>query len=188
MDTKMEDKIYRQIETNLSNQIKENLFETGNELVVSPRSMLAGTSNEVTEKPEAYSNQTPMLSRAEYIRQAREACLRQLNAASMSNYPYSTMRSDAMEETPESIEEEKKPRALNFLKETASVEDNAKEVASFRSLMIRTICAIVLFLSFFLMDQFDVKLGKFTNDLVQEYVTGNDGLEMLEDMMVSFLD
>ena len=80
MDNKNEDTLVRQIEENLSNQINENYPLFTND----------------------YINNTPItLSRAEYIRQAREACLRQLSNAQVYSRPYDVNYMDTETLNPE---------------------------------------------------------------------------------------
>ena len=62
-----------------------------------------------------------------------------------------------------------------------------KEIEDFRSLIIRIIFAFVLFLSIFIIDKFNLQIGKVTPKTVEEYVTGNDSLQGIEDVIVSWL-
>ena len=208
MDSKVEDKIVRQIEKNLSNNINESLFLTGrvyekdNNKAIgistfnSPETI--SNSAEMQEDNPAvsfeYINQSPTnLSRAEYIRQARDACLRQISSIQISARAYEVNYPEADLQSTEQLNR-KKTKAMRLFQEGSIAEDvlpeenTPQEIASFRYLIIRTICAIVLFLSIFIFDKFDFKVGNFTPKVIQEYVTGNDSLQDLEDLLVTWLD
>jgi hypothetical protein len=66
-------------------------------------------------------------------------------------------------------------------------EDLPKEIASYRALIIRTVCAILIFLLIFAFDRFDLAIGQFTSESVREYVTSNDTLKKLEELVVTWL-
>ena len=80
MDTGYEDMMYRQVEKSLSNDINDKLF-VPIELAEKPNYKEhvnkhiedESVNNAINE----YKDERPRLSRAEYILQAREACLRQ---------------------------------------------------------------------------------------------------------------
>lgn len=115
MDAGYEDKMYRQIEKSLSNNINERLYvpiEVMDRPVFSGRSNkpavdsisydegAAGTENDYFNRNRADDRgpagnpladnreEGSRLTRAEYIMQAREACLRQLNAMDSSSRTY----------------------------------------------------------------------------------------------------
>lgn len=210
MDTNIEDKMYHQIEKNLSNNINENLFSAGKVTDKEKLPMLQSTVIESTDlvnrtkdvKQEyvdesfADMSQQPTLSRAEYIRQAREACLRQLSNQSIrmmdTYYPEN-------EEIGEISSNKKKTKAMKLFKDNERMlslpwadnkyeeEETPQDIASYQSLIIRLVCAIVLFLGVFLIDKFDFQLGTFSKEVVREYVTGNDTLKQLEEVVVSWL-
>ncbi|MHB8129159.1 MAG: hypothetical protein ACYDEX_09190 [Mobilitalea sp.] len=208
MDSKVEDKIVRQIEKNLSNNINESLFLTGrvyekdNNKAIgistfnSPE-IISNSAELQQDNPAVsfeYINQSPTtLSRAEYIRQAREACLRQISSIQSSARAYEVNYPEEDLQSSEQLNR-KKSKALRLFQEGSIAEDvlpkedTPQEIASFRYLIIRTICAIVLFLSIFIFDKFDFKIGNFTPKVIQEYVTGNDSLQDLEDLLVTWLD
>lgn len=202
MDTKSEDTIVKQIEKNLSNNMNESLFLSGR-VYESNKPMVKGFR---TEKPEEtldkeneyedyplVSNEniinSPTISRAEYIRQAREACLRQLSESQVYSRPYDVNYMDSETQTVEQMNN-KKAKLINLYtneEEAAVKEENTpQEIAAYRSLIIRSVCAIVLFLSVFIIDKFEIKIGDFTHSVIQEYVTGNDSLEDLEDIFVAW--
>lgn len=196
MDANVEDKIVRQIEKNLSTNMNDNLFGSGRLIEdrrpVELNNPVLETSLSVRESrgglPEKNKDDTELsitqLSRAEYIRQAREACLRQMNATP------SVMRGagNAIDENeilhPALISRKKqKEDHGDRLKE----EDSALEVAAYRSLIIRTVCAVMIFVSIFLIDKFKMKFGDFSFKTVEDFVRGKDGLAALEDLIVSWL-
>lgn len=205
MDTKSEDKIVRQIEKSLSNNINENLFLTGrvfenNKTPNKNNTALMAAENlkeKETEREDIplvstdyISDSQITLSRAEYIRQAREACLRQLSNTQIYSRPYDVHYPDTEEENTEQFNNNK-AKAWNLFHEkelSASKEaDSPQDIASFRSLIIRTVCAILLFISVFIIDKFELTIGNLTHGMIQEYVTGNDTLQNLENIIVTWL-
>lgn len=210
MDTNIDEKMYHQIEKNLSNNMNENLFTSGR-IFDNDSKLLMGNSvfdnsasanekepsKEYDEEWHAQVTMPQTLSRAEYIRQAREACLRQMSAQSIvRNYDYYDVDT---EEQSIDVPVRKKSRSLKSLydMDTQTVENESakpvmeentpQEIAAFRSLIIRIICAFVLFLSVFAIDKFDIKAGKINPQIVEEYVTGNDTLQVLENIIVTWL-
>ena len=169
MDSRSEDKMILQIERNLSDQMEEEYPLYSNEHI----------------------NKTPVtISRAEYIRQAREACLQKLSDTQLYSRPYDVQYMDS--ESMNSVQSPARKMKWNLFQEGGSnsklkKEDSPQEIASFHFLIIRTVCAIVIFLAIFVIDKFDFHIGALTPDLVQEYVTGNDQLEKLEDLVVTWL-
>lgn len=202
MDTKLDDRVYHQIEKKLSDSISDNLFATGNileeskELIANEVTMkeppylkeeLPVNTNNSYENSE-YSSSSIPLSREEYIRQAREACLRQLN--SLSNMgKYSSGINE--EQVLGNISHQKKsiiskdPLGNAIVKYNDSSYESEQEIASFRSLVIRIVCAFVLFLSVFIIDKFNITIGNLNPIVVREYITGIDYLETLETFVVT---
>lgn len=207
MDNNSEDKIVRQIEKSLSNNINENLFMTGKTYEYN-RSFMKGNNallpaeeqNRLETEKEDYplvsydyiSNTQPTLSRAEYIRQAREACLRQLSNIQLYSRPYDVNYMDT-EVIPTEQLNQKKAKAWKLFHEEGEVKSDSKtentpqEIASFRALIIRTVCAIVLFISVFIFDKLELNIGGLSNHMIQSYITGNDSLQQLENFVVSWL-
>lgn len=210
MDSNFEDKMYHQIERSLSNNINEDLFSTGkvferdkipilNSTVNQPSaSIYDGTvkKQEIIDTIEQDNRNQPPLSRAEYIRQAREACLRQLTAQNAFRVDQSL---PMINDETGLASVQKKKKYIKPLEENESLasplwnparekEDaSPQEIASFRFLIIRMVCAVVIFLSIFIIDKLDIQIGKLTNDLIKEYVTGKDALQKLEEIVVSWL-
>lgn len=196
MDSNVEDKMYRQIEKSLSNNINESLFAAGRGYddkksverdnynadfgAYTDTDKSEGTDR---EQPE-YTGNFPQLSRAEYIRQAREACLRQMNmlpsgGRSIEDY------GDFTDPMHSGLPIKKKGKGL--FRDGEEEENSPQEIASFRSLIIRTVCAIVLFISIFAIDKLEVKWGDFSYQTVREFVTGKDQMGQLETWIVSWL-
>jgi hypothetical protein len=210
MDTNLEDKMYHQIEKNLSSNINENLFAGGRSPEKDKLPMVSSRGElELTEKGRHAANlrpagrqesqddinQPPVLSRAELIRQARESCLRQLSNQSIRMMDaYSPENEDQLPE----VINKKKVRAMRLFKdndrslnspwdENPSEEANSpQEIASFQSLIIRTVCAIILFVGLFLIDKFNFSIGTFSKAMIREYVTGKDFFEKMEEIVVTW--
>lgn len=182
MDKKVEDNMVQQIEKNLSNHIDETL------LIPSKEQPIISFD---------YSNPIS-ISRAEYIRQAREACLRQLSEVQSTARAYDSYYLEPLSANtvaPEAGQARHKGlfrdgfgyvgnKAVDIELEE---ELTGKEQAAFRFLIIRMVCAIVLFLMIFAFDKLNVKIGAFTPDKIQEYVTGKDNLKELEEMFVTWM-
>lgn len=208
MDTKNEDKIVRQIEKSLSNNMNENLFLTGsvfgNNKTMEPSSTAIVAKDEKKDKEIEnsdyplisydYTSESPTtMSRAEYIRQAREACLRQLSNTQVYSRAYDVNYMEAEAVVSEQMNQinTKKEKTLKLFQEDTgtkpTVQDSPQEIASFRSLIIRTVCAVVLFITVFIFDKFELSIGNLTHNIIQEYVTGNDTLQQLENIIVTWL-
>lgn len=211
MDTNIDERTYHQIEKNLSDHLEEDLFNTGRIFEHESQPVMGNSAfhtadygNEEAESgiQNEWNPQIMMqasLPRAEYIRQAREACLRQMNTQSNLRYyePY-VMDSENMS-IEGTVEKKSKSRPLKLFRDSdreAELERTAqkakpvntkKEIEDFRSLVIRIIFAFVLFLSVFFIDKFNFQIGKVTPKTVEEYVTSNDSLQNIENIIVSWL-
>ncbi len=202
MELHKEDALVNQMEMNLTNR-NENLFQTGrtesNQLIPRKENALIRTEDKKTMKshPDEYplvSNESIMdnnvISRAEYIRQARESCLRQLSNVQLYSRPY-----DVNYMEPDNSEEALTTKKANVMRlfssdmsaEQSSSKTNEQQLATYRSMIIRCVCAIVLFLGIFAFDKSNIELGGVTKKVVQEYVTGNDILQDLQNTIVSWL-
>ena len=172
MDTSYENKMYKQIEKNLSDNDK---------LFVPIEIVEENTQMDIVDE---YKEIEPRLSRAEYIRMAREACLRQ-----MDEINYSARFNDINygEDNPnEDIHDRKKKDKGKSLFYDGSEEVLPEEAASYRSLIIRTVCAVVVFMSIFVIDKLKVDLGAFSYENIRQYVTASDNLKALEKILVSW--
>jgi hypothetical protein len=202
MDKKVEDKMVQQIEKSLHNNMNENLFLTGqiydkgkpqkNNMNKGAGKILSGSSEAAAESPLVsldYYNPSIPVSRAEYIRQARESCLRQLSMMQSTARAYDSYYLDSALQNAE-LEQGRKGKPLRLFHEGdygTEEEENLREMAAFRFLIIRTVCALVLFLSIFFIDKLDFSIGSFTPAKIQEYVTGNDSLKELENFVIALL-
>lgn len=199
MDTKIDDRIYDQIEKKLSDSISENLFATGNlleeskELIANEVSITEPVIYDEIESVNVdntyeYSNSSIPLSREEYIRQAREACLRQLNNISnRSKYNTGNYDNPALNDLSYNKKNTINKDSLGntIIKYNDNPYETEQDIASYRSLVIRILCALVIFLSVFLIDKFNITIGQLNPIVVQEYVTGKDYMETLETFVVS---
>ena len=191
-----------QIEENL-HYMNQNLFHDGNlsetnQLI--PRkdaTQLRPDKTKVTKQDAEnlplvsndYINEAPMISRAEYIRQARESCLRQLSNVQLYSKPYDINYMEP--DIPSEQLSDKNSHAMNLFHNAPEnhtlTKNPEQQLASFRSILIRSVCAIILFLSIFALDKFHVKAGNVSNQVIKEYVTGNDALKDLENIIVGWL-
>lgn len=196
MDTNYDDKIIHQIETNLSNNMNDNLFSTGLEKVNVED--VVDTDMQYVDSPMSYTQSSiPPLSRAEYIRQAREACLRQLHSVPRQPKVYEDYSFDAEPQTQEKLNK-KKGKGLGLFSDGSTnrmqawadsklhEEASPQEIASYRALIIRTVCAVLIFLCIFAIDKLDIEIGKFSTTIIRDYVTGNDTLKKLEEYVVTW--
>lgn len=206
MDIKNEDTMVKQIEKNLSDNINENLYaKNGTTDSNQPlfqkhyrTEQLVDTYQEEEANPyyplistDYISGNSTRVSRAEYIRQAREACLRQLSSIQIYSRPYDVNYIEP-EPVPEDIEPKKTKGMKLFhnteVSEKILPEHNSKQDSiSIRFLIIRSICAILLFLCVFAFDKMEWQIGSFTHHTIQEYVTGNDALRGLENFILAWL-
>ncbi len=199
MDTaNNEDKIVHQIEKSLSNNINEDLFMTGRlyedqkaPSVMGNTALRSSSKGEYPLVSNEHRSDSPVtLSRAEYIRQAREACLRQLSSSQVYSKAYDVnyMESDTPVLEVEDKNNSKEWGLFQKTKATDYPEESEQDIASFRSLMVRTVCAILLFVTIFVIDKFEIKIGNITHTMIQEHVTGNDTLQEVENWLVGWLE
>ena len=202
MDIRVEDKMVRQIEKNLSNNLSDNLFYTGNNYEqvdkikpitdrktasVIPAETLSETQNPVISFD--YSNPLS-ISRAEYIRQARESCLRKLSEVQNTARAYDSYYMDTMQQSPEQLSLNAEGNKLLIQKsgiESTQESNEIYELTAFRLLIFRIAFAIIIFLGIFLIDKFNIHIGNITADYIQEYVTGKDTFDDLENVIVTWL-
>jgi hypothetical protein len=202
MDNKVEDKMVKQIEKNLHNSIDENLFLTGriyNKDNPQKKSQNFGTQKAIQTEKDAtgenplvsleYHNPAIPVSRAEYIRQARESCLRQLSTMQSTARAYDSYYLDTALQNAE-VEQNKKSRTNRLFHEGLEMgkdEESLQEIAAFRFLIVRMVCALVIFLSIFLIDKFDFRIGEFSSAKIEEYVSGKDNMKQLEEFVITLL-
>lgn len=213
MEVSYEDKIYRQIEKNLANNINDKLYvpiemidmstykENKNkhtdpvpykEDIKGEDPLVINNSNSSKDMLEnqinvdGYSQEGARLSRAEYIRQAREACLRQLSAMDTSARAINYNIGEEELNNP-LIGKKKRDKVTKLFQEGSLEEDIPDEVASYRSLILRTVFAAVIFLSIFIIDKVKVNWGGFSHEAIKDYITANNQLKVLEEIIVSWL-
>ncbi|MDF2908652.1 MAG: putative rane protein [Herbinix sp.] len=202
MDKKVEDKMVQQIEKNLHNSIDENLYLTGriyDKDKPQKKSQNMGTQKALPDDKDTkgenplvsleYHNPAIPVSRAEYIRQARESCLRQLSTMQSTARAYDSYYLDTALQNAE-VEQSKKPRTNQLFHEGSEMgrdEEALLEIAAFRFLIVRMVCALVIFLSIFLIDKFDFSIGEFSSTKIEEYVSGKDNMKQLEKFVITLL-
>lgn len=177
MDSSIEDRMYHQIENSLSNKHEGDLDISSDLFINSSNGLVAAV-----EETGGFAK----LSRAEYIRQAREACLRQMNTVQTDIKAYDNYITDKDTQHNDDIEL-KKHKELKLFEEGKDADGSARELTDFRFLIIRTVCAIVIFISIFLIDRFKLKLGIVSYEMIREYVTGKDTLRHLENLIITWL-
>lgn len=184
VDTSYEDKMYRQIEKSLSNNINDKLF-VPIEMMNKAEPSASEDKQEVDYPVFEYREEGPRLSRAELIIQAREACLRQMNAMESSGKIY-----DNYGGAPDSVNSFHGRKRISRVERLFNEEEEEAppdELASYKSLIIRTVCAAVIFVSVFIIDKIKVDWGAFSYETIHRYVTGNNQLKVLEELLVSWL-
>jgi hypothetical protein len=157
-----DDRMISQIETSLASNMPDDVYQSKD--IFQPRDTYQSddiyVSNDVYRGPDIVEA-VPM-SRAEYIRQVREACHRQLDID-----PKQVKQFKAHEEGKEYL--------------------SNNELASYHGLIIRSVCAIVIFIIIFAIDKLDVKVGSFSSAYIKDFVTTNKTLEYLENLVVTWL-
>ncbi len=202
MDKRVEDKMVQQIEKNLHNSIDESLFLTGriyDKDKPQKKSQNLGTQKALSDEKDTagenplvsleYHNPAIPVSRAEYIRQARESCLRQLSTMQSTARAYDSYYLDNALQNVDV--EQNKMSSVNRLfhegNEIGKDEETMQEIAAFRFLIVRMVCALVIFLSIFLIDKFDFSIGEFSTATIEEYVSGKDNMKQLEEYVIALL-
>ncbi len=202
MDKRVEDKMVQQIEKNLHNNIDESLYLTGgiyDKDKSRKKSQNLGTQKALSEEKDTagenplvsltYHNPAIPVSRAEYIRQARESCLRQLSTVQSTARAYDSYYLDSALQNADA-EQNKKSNVNRLFHEGTEMgkdEDSLQEIAAFRFLIVRLVCALVIFLSIFLIDKFDFSIGEFSSSEIEEYVSGKDNMKQLENYVITLL-
>lgn len=117
-------------------------------------------------------------SRDEYIRMARESCLKNLHPESQGG------KGDL---------NKKEIHRLSHNNSASSYKDNGAgffqmlgiKNTNLKYLLIRLICAMVLFLAILMIDRFDVSIKSFNSGFIEKSITSNQGIEKAEDFFVS---
>lgn len=178
MDSSYEDKIYRQVEKSISNNVNDKLLV--------PIEIIDNSTYDDSNDIRIVDAVEPKLSRAEYILQAREACLRQMNTLNTTSR-ISNLYVDDEGSAFSSYERKKRSKVERLFDEGSDEENLPGEIASYRSLVIRTVCAVVIFISIFIIDKIKLSWGTFSYESIREYVTSNNQLRALEEIIVSWL-
>ncbi len=118
------------------------------------------------------------LSREEYIRLARESCKKNLsyNGGNLKNHGINKSKGNIKTEKPKTWDQTDMKTRLNL----SSV--------NLKPLLIRIICAFVLFLAVFLIDKFDVKINSFNSKYIQDLVSSKQSIEDAENFFVSLFE
>jgi len=121
------------------------------------------------DNQEEYSVST----RAEFIKLARESCAKNL----------SSMNRNSKNQT---LSKSKELSTKNPFTITGSGLD--MPAMTIKTFLIRTICALMLFLTVLLIDKMDIKLKVLNSNIIQESVSSNQGIDDAETFFVSFLE
>ncbi|MFU0827618.1 MAG: hypothetical protein ACFWTJ_08790 [Lachnoclostridium sp.] len=124
--------------------------------------------------------QITTISRDEYIRLARESCVRNLDYhGGMKNYGGNKR-----------LFYPKKVRSLNSSGTGDSSLDSgyAMSKAKVKFFLIRLICAFILFLTIFIIDKFEIKISTFTSKNIEEMVATNQGIQDAEAFFVKLFE
>ena len=127
--------------------------------------------------------QLQALSRDEYIRIARESCTRNLgynggskNHNGKMNKGYAN--AEKIRPWDQSVPSHRPELTDSFVLAPFKV----------KSLLIRLICALVLFLSVFLFDKFDLKVKTFNSKNIQEMVSSSQSIDDAENFFVNLFE
>lgn len=112
------------------------------------------------------------LSRDEYIRMARESCVKNLHPDGGTN---------------KNELHKKNARNYDFYKNSELFSGMNIKSTGMRSLLIRTICVLVLFLSILMVDKLKISVNTFNSDFIKNAIVSNEGVEKAEDFFVSVL-
>lgn len=126
------------------------------------------------EHQEEYSN----TNRAELIKIARESCANNLNSL---NRNYRNKNSDWYKNPTKGDGMDTKRRAMDH--------DNIFHLSSksLKSMLLRIIVALMLFLSVLLCDKYDFKFKMVNREYIQEIIATNQGIEDAENFVASII-
>ncbi len=127
----------------------------------------------------------PSLSRDEYIRLARESCTRNLsyNNGNVKSHATNKNKSFTKSENFRTWDQGEMQNKFS-LSETGL---NMPAV-NLKSLLIRTICALILFLGIFIIDKFNFKVNAFDSKYIQDMVTNNQTMEDTQNFFVALFE
>jgi hypothetical protein len=120
-------------------------------------------------------------SRAEYIRLARESCSKNLSSTNGNGKNQGSNKMKGNEKL-----DKIKIKIWNQ-GYAGNITENQTlfTLTPSKLLLIRTVCAFLLFLSVFLIDRFDVKMKIVNSDFIQESILSNQTVEDAENFFVS---
>ncbi len=123
------------------------------------------------------------LSRDEYIRMARESCNRNVgyNSSNAKNHGTNKNKGYMNSEKFRTWDQADSMNRYNLSESGFNMTN-----VNLKSLLIRTICALILFLAVFIFDQFDLKVNTFNTKYIKDMVTSSQSIEQAEDYFVSF--
>lgn len=185
MDAEINDNLIHLIEDKLSGEIENNIL-FGNVKEAKVNEKLIRAEDEIKR----ISPPSIRIDRAEYIRSAREECLRILNEPISNEHQYTNFKSTIpADETNEVLIYDVNSGKDELTRTDGLISEEKKgEEKAFRSLMIRTIIAIAIFGAIFLADKLSIKQGKFEYEVIESYIVGNDKFEQLEKFIVTMLN
>jgi len=153
------------------------------------------------------------LTREEYIRLARESCKRNYAGSSIELYEDTVAEMDTSNVIESNLsmddvnhisdiknnsklqitelqskkhkEESQSKKHKGFSLRQVKSKTEEEDLNSFRFLTIRCICALMLLLSIIVIDKFQVSFFHINSNAINETITSNKGIEMLEDFFVS---
>ena len=125
------------------------------------------------------------LSRDEYIRMARESCNRNLSygGSNVKNHGINKNKGYGNTEKIRTWDDTDSRKRYNLGEYGLNMT-----TINLKSFLIRTICALVLFLAVFLIDKFDIKVTTFNTKYIEDMVSSNQSIEQAEDYFVSLFE
>lgn len=128
--------------------------------------------------------QLQALSRDEYIRLARESCTRN------QGYNSGTKNHNGKMNKGYGYTEKIKPFEQSGQSHRPELAASQFGIAPFKvkSLLIRLICALVLFLSIFLFDKFNLKVRTFNSKNIQEMVSSSQSIDDAESFFANLFE
>ena len=120
-------------------------------------------------------------SRAEYIKLARESCARNLNASHINLKHNGKKKSD----TGKMHHHNKRTYIDSYDFDRGELDISP---GSMRAFMIRTVCAIMLFLTVLMIDKLNIEFQGISSHSIEELVSSNDGITKAENFFVSLIE
>ena len=117
-------------------------------------------------------------SRDEYIRMARESCIKNLHPESQGGKG-DLHKKEIYRQSHSNSVSSYKGEGTGLFQMLGIKNTNIKY------LLIRLICALVLFLAILIIDKFEVSIKSFNSNYIEKSITSNQGIEKAEDFFVS---